>query len=163
MPVTIHVNHGDPYDRVLADLRRRRDELDIAITAVEAVRSPQVAPAMVVAGEPTATPVVHSSIASYSNVSIAEASKLALRASGGPLRVVEIVPLIQAGGVKLGATDPNNTVNSILSRRANSVGDIVRVGRSTYALKEHAPSHLPLSSAQLDEMLGISNSEPPPD
>ena len=163
MPVTIQVNHGDPYDRVLADLRRRRDELDIAIRAVDAVRSPRVAPAVVVARGAAATPVVHSTTDSYSNVSIAEASKLALRASGGPLRVAEIVLLIQAGGVKLGAMDPNNTVNSILSRRANSVGDIVRVGRSTYALKEHAPSHLPLSSAQLDEMLGIPNSEPPPE
>lgn len=139
MPVTIYRSAGDPYEHVLADLRRRRDELDTAIRAVEAVRGVSSVAAPQSGGSTLDdTRPVPQAGSVYSGVSIAEAAKMVLITNGGPMRTSEIVPLIQAGGVNLKSADPNNTTNSILSRRANSVGDIVRIGRSAWDLRERA-------------------------
>lgn len=129
-----HVS-GDAYEVVLADLRQRRDELDTAIKAVEAVRggrSSTLSPASLT----TIAPPAGGSVSEFAGLSIAEASKVVLRARGEVMHTSQIVPPLQSGGVKLTSVDPINTVNSILNRRANSVGDIVRVGRSMWALKD---------------------------
>jgi hypothetical protein len=44
------------------------------------------------------------------------------------------------GGLHLNSSDPVNTVGSVLTRRANEVGDIVKIGRGTWGLKEWYPN-----------------------
>ena len=50
-----------------------------------------------------------------------------------------ILAELQAGGLVLTATDPLNTIGAVLSRRFNEVGDLVRVDRGTWGLKEWYP------------------------
>lgn len=141
---------GDAYDQVLTDLRLRRNELDVAIRTLEAVRGAtptRPAPAPPYTGPSNRT-------GSYIGLSIADASKKILTASDHPLHTGQIVPLLQAGGVTLTSADPVNTVNSILNRRSKSVGDIVRSGRSLWSLKmERAPRKPEESSSMIDELL----------
>ena len=42
-------------------------------------------------------------------------------------------------GLVLNSADPVNIVGAVLSRRANDVGDTVKVGRGTWGLKEWYP------------------------
>ena len=128
MPVMVYHQGGDPYEHVLTDLRKRRDELDIAIRAIEAVRTPPTASSADSTNH-VQEPQSPKSIGQFSGVSIAEASKQVLQAHGSAMSTADIVPIIQAGGVRLTSTDAANTVNSVLSRRSLSMGDIVRVGR----------------------------------
>lgn len=72
-------------------------------------------------------------------MSIPEAAKKLLAARRQPLRNPEIVAGFKAGGFHLGSKDPVNTVGAVLTRRANDVGDIVKVARGTWGLKEWFP------------------------
>lgn len=138
MAVMNHRQGGDPYEHVLGDLRKRRDELDIAIRAIEAVRVPMAGSAGSGASGTQDSLGSQNAGGEFSGVSIADASKKVLLRHDGPMNTADIIPIIQAGGVKLNSTDAANTVNSILSRRSSSVGDIVRVGRGRWDLKERA-------------------------
>jgi hypothetical protein len=40
----------------------------------------------------------------------------------------------------LNSADPVNTIGAVLTRRSNEVGDIVKVGRGTWGLKEWYPN-----------------------
>jgi hypothetical protein len=55
------------------------------------------------------------------------------------MRNPDIVAGFKAGGFILGSKDPVNTVGAVLTRRANDIGDIVKVGRGTWGLKEWFP------------------------
>ena len=139
MVVTVVRPTDDPYEHVLADLRRRREELEIAIRAIEAVRSTPTIPSIPTTMSSPALPHPGEAERSLFGLSISEASKKVLHAQGKSMHTTEIVPLLQAGGLELKSSDPVNTVNSVLNRRAASVGDIVRVGRSVWALKSDMP------------------------
>ena len=56
-----------------------------------------------------------------------------------PLRNPDIAAALLAGGLVLNSKEPANTIGSALGRRANVVGDIVKVGRGTWGLKEWYP------------------------
>lgn len=129
----------DPYDAVLADLKARRAQIDQAISAIEAIRagSPSSVPASLNIGS---GPVIAiDSPGAFLGLSIPEAAKKLLAAKRQPLKNPEIVAGFKAGGFILGSKDPVNTVGAVLTRRANDVGDIVKVGRGTWGLKEWFP------------------------
>jgi len=55
------------------------------------------------------------------------------------MRNPDIAAAFKVGGLVLNSADPVNTVGAVLSRRANDIGDIVKVGRGTWGLKEWYP------------------------
>ena len=71
--------------------------------------------------------------------SIVEAAKMLLAARRQPLRNPDIATAFSAGGLVLNSKEPANTIGSVLGRRANDVGDIVKVGRGTWGLMEWYP------------------------
>lgn len=124
----------DPYEAVLADLKARRDQLDQAIEAIEAIRGgASVSGVAVPPGAPAEGP------GAYLGMSISDAAKKLLAARRQPLRNPEIAQAFKRGGLVLNSAEPVNTIGSVLTRRFNEVGDIVKVGRGTWGLKEWYP------------------------
>jgi hypothetical protein len=72
-------------------------------------------------------------------MSIADAAKKLLAAKRQPLRNPDIAAAFKRGGLVLNSKDPVNTIGSVLTRRCNEIGDIVKVDRGTWGLKEWYP------------------------
>jgi hypothetical protein len=125
----------DLYERVLADLRARRDQLDRAIAAIEAVKAagPLEEPGGVVPIRPDA----------FVGRTIVEAVKELLADQARPLKSGELAAGLKAGGLHLKSANPANTIGAVLMRRWKGEGDIVRVGRGTWALPEWRRDGLP--------------------
>ena len=121
----------DLYERVIADLRARRDQIDRAISAIEVVKS--VSPIE----EPRNAVPMRSN--AFLGRTVVEAAKELLAAHGRPLRNAEIAEGIMAGGVQLKSANPANTIGAILMRRWKQVGDVSRVGRGLWTLAERRP------------------------
>jgi hypothetical protein len=129
----------DPYAVVLADLRAKRDQIDQAIQAIESVRSGVVSGKV---NSPTAAPEsAPNDAGAFLGMSIADAAKKLLSARKQAMGNADIAAALKQGGVVMSAnTDPQNMVGSILTRRFDKVGDIVRVGRGIWGLKEWYPN-----------------------
>lgn len=125
----------DPYDAVLLDLRAKRDQINQAIAAIEALRGNAPASAAVRAAEPA----IVETAGMYLGMSIVDATKKLLALRKETLGNVEIARAIQAGGLVLTGADPVNVVGSVLTRRFNQVGDVVKMGRGIWGLKEWYP------------------------
>jgi hypothetical protein len=52
----------------------------------------------------------------------------------------DIATLFKAGGLVLNSKDWTNTIGAVLTRRSIEVGDIVKVERGTWGLKEWYPN-----------------------
>jgi len=132
----------DPYESVLADLRAKREQIDQTIKAIEAFRgsapfasdasSQQHAPARndteVGAGE-------------FLGMSIADAAKKLLSKRKESMGNSEIAKALTKGGLVMSAnTEHQNIVGSVLTRRFQQSGDIVRVGRGIWGLREWYPN-----------------------
>jgi hypothetical protein len=128
----------DAYDVVLADLRAKRDQLDKAIEAIEALRAGK--PSAVAASPAGSAPSAVDGPGAFLGMTITDAAKALLAARRKPLNNVEIVAAFKSGGLHMNSADPVNTVGSVLTRRFNQIGDIVRVGRGTWGLKEWYPN-----------------------
>jgi hypothetical protein len=131
----------DPYDAVLADLYAKRDQIDQAIAAVESVRTGTAHLAANVSIRASAT-VANGDIngpGALLGLSIAEATKKLLAAKRVPLKNPDIATLFKAGGLVLNSKDWVNTIGAVLTRRAETIGDIVKVERGTWGLKEWYP------------------------
>jgi HB1, ASXL, restriction endonuclease HTH domain len=125
---------GHPYAAALAELRVQRDKIDAAIAAMEALMAG--APA----GAGGSTPVVTAEGPSaFLGMSIPEAAKKLLATRRQPMKNPDIAAAFKAGGLHLNSKDPVNTIGAVLSRRADDIGDIVKVGRGTFGLKEWYP------------------------
>lgn len=128
----------DPYEAVLADLRAKRDQLDIAIKAIEATRGgAATAPALTSSSQPASG---IEGPGAFLGLSIVDAAKRLLAAKRQPLRNPEFAAAFKVGGLHLNSNDPVNTIGAVLTRRANEVGDIVKIGRGTFGLKEWYPN-----------------------
>lgn len=134
----------DPYDAVLADLRSKRDQLDQTIRLLESLRGSLAAPV------PSAAPDA-ASIAKIEHVSeenegtflgltIPEAAKKLLLIRKKALGNAEIAAGLQAGGLVMKSADPVNTIGAVMTRRFLQVGDVVKVGRGVWGLKEWYPN-----------------------
>ena len=73
-------------------------------------------------------------------MSIADATKKLLAAKRVPLKNPDIATLFKAGGLVLNSKDRVNTIGAVFSRRAETIGDIVKVERGTWGLKEWYPN-----------------------
>lgn len=128
---------SDPYAIVLADLRAQRDRIDQAIQAIESVRSgvgQTAAPAAQSRAQETSI-----GDGAFHGLSISEATKKLLGIRKKKMTNTEILAELKAGGMVLTSADPLNTVGAVLTRRFKETGDIVRVERGTWGLREWHP------------------------
>jgi len=130
-------NQGlDPYDAVIADLRAQRDKIDQTITLLSALRSSGAA---IAPSQAASENGIVETAGMFLGMSIADAAKKLLAMRKRTMGNVEIAREIQAGGLVLTGKDPVNVVGSVLTRRFNEVGDVVKVGRGIWGLKEWYP------------------------
>lgn len=129
----------DPYAAVLADLKAKRDQIDEAIRVIESLRSGVVSSAT---GPHSAAPHQphQPKEGEFLGMSIPDAVKKLLASRRKTMNNADIVAALQAGGLAMTSKDPQNTVGSVLTRRFNTVGDIVRVGRGIWGLQEWYPN-----------------------
>ncbi len=134
----------DPYEVVLADLRAKRDEIDVLIRSLEGFRPTQGSlpipdrPTME-KSEAAPTPKQPESVGPLFGLSIVDASKIVMRERGRPLPVGDIVLGLKEGGHVMNSEDPSNTVSSVLNRALQQGNGVVRVGRGVWALPETMP------------------------
>jgi hypothetical protein len=131
----------DPYDLVLSDLYAKRDQINHAIAAIEAMRgqgsgAAGISSASVSGAQRQEPPKGHDLL----GLSIVDAAKKLLAAKRKPLRNPDIATLFKEGGLVLNSREPANTIGSVLTRRFMDVGDVVRVDRGTWGLKEWYPN-----------------------
>jgi hypothetical protein len=139
---------SDAYSAVIADLKSKRDQIDKMIAMLEVFQkggpaSATVASASLIGGAGSAvhghTSDIVETAGAFLGMSIVDAAKKLLamrkRTMGNP----EIARELIAGGLVLTSAEPANVVGSVLSRRFNNVGDVVKVGRGIWGLKEWYP------------------------
>jgi hypothetical protein len=129
----------DPYDIVLADLRARREQIDQAIQALESLRGAPVASPRVAAQEVSIDASIDTPGA-FLGMTIADAAKKLLAARRKVMGNVEMAAAFKAGGLALNSAEPVNTIGAVLSRRAQNIGDIVKMGRGQWGLAEWYPN-----------------------
>jgi len=138
---------ADPYEAVIADLRRKRHEIDNAIAVIESVRgspSPKTAISPAGATGQSSGPKGHPHAeamrpGAFLGMTIADATKALLARERRQLGNAEVHKGLVQGGLALTSKDALNTIGSVLNRRFKDVGDIVRVGRGIWGLKEWYP------------------------
>jgi hypothetical protein len=136
---------GDAYSVVLADLRAKRNQIDNAIAAIEAISGQtghdgsQNQSSNHGAGGQQGGQV---RAGAFHGMSIVEAVKQLLAMRKKPLGTPEITLAIQEGGVVFSTETPANTVSSVLHREAAKAGggSVISVGRAMWALPAWYPN-----------------------
>lgn len=145
----------DHYAAVLADLLAKRAEIDSTIRMLEnlsGLKSANLASRHPISFDgDVAEDAGIMDAGLFLGMSIVDATKKLLamrkRSMGNP----EIARELKAGGLAMQSTDPVNTVGSVLTRRFNQVGDVVKISRGTWGLKEWYPNRTfkPVSKAKV--------------
>jgi HB1, ASXL, restriction endonuclease HTH domain len=158
----------DHYAVVLADLRARRTQIDQAIQAIESIRGLGSG-----GGAPppaAAHPQPQNEAGAYLGMTIAEATRKLLASKKRAMGTSDILAALTAGGLALTSADPINTVSAVLGRRFDKTGDIVRVERGTWGLREWYPNRSFRRDAKVENgeiksstSEPVSPSEPTPD
>jgi hypothetical protein len=132
----------DPYEAVLADLKAKRAQIDNMISVIEAFRSGQAILGNPVTGALSVAPPDSPSEGpgAFLGMTIPDAARKLLAIRKQAMRNPDIAEALQAGGLHMNSAEPANTIGSVLTRRFNEVGDIVKVGRGTWGLKEWYPN-----------------------
>ncbi len=126
-----------PYAVVIADLKKRREKIDVAIKALESLSDlPEGAIGTAMVPGAAGTPPIEGE---FLGLSIPEATKKLLQMRKTPLGNAAIVKALEEGGLFLTSESKTNTVGSVLNRRARQVGDIVSPRRGQWGLKEWYP------------------------
>lgn len=151
----------DPYEAVLLDLRAKRDQIDQTIILLTAMWTG----AGVSSAMPT-NPAHESSgndAGAYLGMSIVDAAKKLLGVRKRAMPNAEIYAELKAGGLVLTGADPVNVISSVLTRRFNQVGDVVRVSRGTWGLKEWYPNRTFKPGVKAVAAAENPNEQPEPD
>ena len=134
-------SESNAYAAVIADLKKRRDDLDAMIRNLEALSGG--GPASVASADPIGPQQPEVGVGAngspYLGMSIVDAAKAVLQKQRSMMTPADITDAIQAGGVMLSGDNPGNTVGSVLNRRSKKVGDIVSPKRGYWGLKEWYP------------------------
>jgi hypothetical protein len=140
------VNPSDPYEAVLADLRAQRERIDHAIQAVEMARAMKNS-GSTVPPVPAGAPKVDTGASSqviengaFFGMTIPEAVKKLLTIKKRNLPNADIAQGLETGGLVMQSENRINTINSVLTRRFQQQGDIVRVSRGVWGLREWHPN-----------------------
>jgi len=131
------------YAEVIADLKKRRNELDATIRNLEKLAG--IAPTHQISASDDLDVTIHGAVENHADdnpflgMSIGKAACEVLAAKRDLMSPAEITAAIQDGGVVLSGENPGNTVASVLHRRAKKVGDVVSPKRGRWGLKEWYP------------------------
>lgn len=132
---------NDPYEAVLADLRAKREQIDQTIKAIEISRGTGGVAAEARAQQHT-PPLDNAEVGAgeFLGMSIADAAKKLLSMRKRSMSSAEIAKELTGGGLVMSAnTEHHNIVGSVLTRRFQQTGDIVRVSRGMWGLQEWYP------------------------
>jgi HB1, ASXL, restriction endonuclease HTH domain len=138
----------NPYDAVIADLRAKRDQIDQMIQYLELFKggipilAPGVLPTPSFIGSAYAPSTDTSQIPSgaFLGMGIEEAVRALLRIRKRAMSAQEIAADLLTGGLHLKSETPANTIASVLSRAYKAGGDIVRISRGQWGLREWYPT-----------------------
>jgi hypothetical protein len=119
-----HQRPADPYRLVLEELQRKRQELDVAISAIEQM----IAESDV--GDRSLIPAGRYHARAQPRV--AEAVRSVLESLGRPVRNAEIKSALLASGYKFTAGDPDVSIVQALNRLSTS-NVVVKIGRGLWA------------------------------
>ena len=137
------VDKSNAYGLVIADLKRQRADIDAMIAKLEAMAGSQPIPLSdsTVASLPNEeNPVpLQTENNPYLGMSIADATIALLRKTRRAMGPTEIVNELEAGGLILSGNNKPNTVNTVLARRRDRLGDLVKPKRGQWGLKEWYP------------------------
>jgi len=121
------------YAQVLADLKAKRDALDTAIGAIEAIVG--------VAGQPSSAPRPSVKAATttiegdtFFNMTVPDATRKYLSMMRKPQSTPQIADALERGGFTHQSEKFVNTVGAVLHRIATNGGDIVKVSRGNWGL-----------------------------
>lgn len=132
----------DPYEAVLADLRAKRDQIDQTITVLTNLRAgaahAPLTPSPVASAQSSDSGIIETA-GMFLGMSIVDATKKLLAMRKQTMGNVDIARELQAGGLAFSGADPANVVGSVLTRRFMNVGDVVKIGRGIWGLKEWYP------------------------
>jgi hypothetical protein len=126
------------YAAVLADLKAKRADLDVAIAGIERM----VGLATAAQGAASIDVTQHGSDVepdSFFGMSIADAAKKFLAMKKKPQTTADIAEALEKGGMTHTSGNWGNTVGSVLNRIDGSTGEIVRVKRGTWGLASWYP------------------------
>jgi hypothetical protein len=134
-------NSLDPYEAVLADLRAKRDQIDQAIAVITNLRGggAPMPSSTILSGTAANDHGIVETAGMYLGMSIVDAAKKLLATRKKTMGNVEIARALQEGGLVFSGSDPVNVVGSVMTRRFNNVGDVVKLGRGIWGLKEWYP------------------------
>jgi len=135
-------DESDPYAAVIADLERKRDDLDETIRRLKALRAGGAAVPMKPGGDAAAKTEDIGEVDAdnpFLGMSIVDATKALLGKKRKMMRTADIVERLEAGGLMLSGASKVNTVGSVLNRRQRQVGDIVSPKRGHWGLKDWYP------------------------
>ncbi len=133
---------SDPYDAVLSDLRTKRDDIDTTIRMLEMLRDGRLGVASGGMTPPAATPAAvepENDAGMFLGMSIVDAAKKLLKLRKRVMSNPEIAKDLQAGGLVMHSAEPANVIGSVLTRRFQQVGDVVKISRGVWGLKEWYP------------------------
>lgn len=156
----------DPYEAVLADLRAKRDDIERVILTLESYRSgaPIVGvakPEALKERAPTNGAVLGSG--AFLGMNIVDATKALLASRRQQMSNPEIAAALKAGGLVMNSAQPANTIGSVLTRRFQQVGDVVRVGRGMWGLAEWHPNvrfkKRPIGEVMADRLADLTAEE----
>src|SRR5688572_78597 len=100
----------DPYATVIADLRAKRDQIDQAISLIEAFRAMPVPMPFTMGSVAPSQNVAAEGPGAFLGMTIPEAAKKLLASRRQTLGNAEIVAAFKAGGLAMNSADPINTV-----------------------------------------------------
>lgn len=139
----------DAFDVAVAALTAQRDRIDQTIALIRQLQASgfTTAASALTAAEMLATPISEIKDpadrlgpGAFLGLTIVDAAKKLLMHERRQLTNAELVDAFKRGGLVLNSADPLNTVGSVLNRRFMQVGDLVRVARGTWGLKEWYPN-----------------------
>lgn len=135
---------ADPYDAVLADIEAQIERLQTAKAAIQSIRGHRPSTGGDVPQRAAPAKAAIPSIdalgpGAFLGMTIVDATKKLLRAKREALNNPAIAGALKAGGLVLRSDDTINTIGAVLTRRYKDVGDIVKVGRGTWGLREWYP------------------------
>jgi hypothetical protein len=147
----------DAYDIVLRDLLAKKEQIDQAIKALQELRGGGAMTAG--AGTSDSPNTAINDPGAFLGMTIPDAAKKLLAAKRKTMRNPDIAAEFKRGGLHLNSKDPINTIGAVLTRRAKEVGDLVKVGRGEWGLREWYPGRSFKQKAQ-DEEPSSSPTEP---
>lgn len=132
-----------PYDPAIADVRAKIKRLENTLLVLEELKRGGLggigdiaSPGGQSGGQ---SPAPSIGPGAFFGMTIVDAAKKLLHSQQRQMTTSEIVPELERGGIVLTSADKVNTVGSILLRRFQNQGDIVRVSRGLWGLQEWYP------------------------